>query len=133
MLTKVDRMTMAAGLEARVPFLDRGLVEWAFRVPGRLKVWRGWGKLPLRKLLDGPLSAVANRPKHGFDVPMGAWFRGPLREMLHGTLTSQKARQRGLVDPAAVTRIIDAHMAGQGDHSRVLFSLLVLELWLART
>ena len=132
MLTKVDRMTMAAGLEARVPFLDRSLVEWAFRVPGALKVRNGLGKIPLRKLLEGPLAAVARRPKHGFDVPMGAWLRGPLRPLLRDTLGSEKAKQRGLLDPAAVARIADAHLAGRGDHSRVLFSLLVLELWLAR-
>jgi len=133
MLTKVDRMTMAAGLEARVPFLDREIVEWSFRVPGRLKVRRGWGKLPLRKMLEGPLAAIARRPKHGFDVPMGAWFRGPLRDLLRDTLTSEKARQRGLLDPAAVGRVLEAHLQERGDHSRVLFSLLVLELWLSRT
>jgi len=133
MLTKVDRMTMAAGLEARVPFLDRALVEWAFTLPGAVKVQGGIGKRPLRRLLEGPLSAVARRPKHGFDVPLGAWFRGPLREMLRDALSPDRVRRRGLLDPGAVSRIADAHLLGHGDHSRILFSLLVLELWLTRT
>ena len=133
MLTKVDRMTMAAGLEARVPFLDREIVEWSLRVPGRIKLRNGIGKRPLRGMLDGPLSAAARRPKHGFDVPLGAWFRGPLRDGLRETLTSQAARDRLLFDPAAVAQILDAHQAGRGDFSRVLFSMLMLELWLSRT
>jgi asparagine synthase (glutamine-hydrolysing) len=133
MLTKVDRMTMAAGLEARVPFLDRKLVEWSLRVPGRLKVRGGVGKRPLRQMLEGPLGAAARRPKHGFDLPLGAWLRGPLRAVLRETLTAQAARERGLLDPAAVLRVLEAHEAGRGDHSRLLFSLLVLERWLSRT
>jgi asparagine synthase (glutamine-hydrolysing) len=133
MLTKVDRMTMASGLEARVPFLDRALVEWSLRVPGWLKVRNGVGKRPLRQWLEGPLSAAARRPKHGFDVPLGAWFRGPLRELLRDTLTAERARARLLLNPAAVSAILEAHLAGRGDHSRLLFSLLMLELWLTQT
>jgi asparagine synthase (glutamine-hydrolysing) len=133
MLTKVDRMTMSAGLEARVPFLDRAVVEWAARVPGPVKIRGGVGKRPLRRLLEGPLAAVARRPKHGFDVPLGAWFRGPWRELLRDNLSPERIRRRGLLDPAAVSRIADAHLLGRGDHSRLLFSILVLELWLSRT
>jgi len=65
-------------------------------------------------------------------VPMGAWLRGPLRELLRDTLGSERARQRELLNAAAVSRVVDAHLAGRGDHSRLLFSLLVLELWLKR-
>ena len=131
MLTKVDRMTMAAGLEARVPFLDRRFVEWAFRLPGRHKV-RGAGKRILRRALAPSFPRAAARPKHGFDVPLGAWLRGPLRGQLEDTLSPRAVRRRGLLRPDAVTRIVDAHLRGRGDHSRKLFSLMVLEMWLSR-
>ncbi|HEY2944982.1 MAG TPA: asparagine synthase (glutamine-hydrolyzing), partial [Vicinamibacteria bacterium] len=130
MLTKVDRMTMAAGLEARVPFLDRALVEWAFRLPGRYKVRRGVGKRLLRRALAPTLPRAARRPKHGFDVPLGDWLRGPLRPMLLDTLTPAALRRRGLVRADAVERMIRAHLDGRGDHSRKLFTMLVLEEWL---
>jgi asparagine synthase (glutamine-hydrolysing) len=131
MLTKVDRMTMAAGLEARVPFLDRGLVEWAFRLPGRHKV-RGQGKLVLRRALAASFPAAADRPKHGFDVPLGPWLRGPLRGLLDDTLSPEAVRRRGLLNERAVARIVEAHLRGRGDHSRKLFALMVLEMWLRR-
>jgi asparagine synthase (glutamine-hydrolysing) len=131
MLTKVDRMTMAAGLEARVPFLDRGLVEWAFRLPGRLKV-RGEGKRILRRALAGSFPRAAARPKHGFDVPLGPWLRGPLRGLLLETLSAEAVRSRGLLRERAVTRMVEAHLRGRGDHSRKLFALMVLEMWLRR-
>jgi asparagine synthase (glutamine-hydrolysing) len=131
MLTKVDRMTMAAGLEARVPFLDRRLVEWAFRLPGRLKV-RGVGKLILRRALAPSFPRAAARPKHGFDVPLGPWLRGPLRGLLLDTLSPEAVRRRGLLRERAVARMVGAHLRGRGDHSRKLFTLVVLEMWLRR-
>jgi asparagine synthase (glutamine-hydrolysing) len=131
MLTKVDRMTMAAGLEARVPFLDRGLVEWAFRLPGRHKV-RGPGKRVLRRALAPSFPRAAARPKHGFDVPLGPWLRGPLRALLLDTLSPDAVRARGLLRERAVARIVDAHLRGRGDHSRKLFALMALEMWLRR-
>jgi len=131
MLTKVDRMTMTAGLEARVPFLDRRLVEWAFRLPGRHKV-RGLGKRVLRRALAASFSRAAARPKHGFDVPLGPWLRGPLRGLLLDTLSPEAVRRRGLLRERAVTRIVEAHLRGRGDHSRKLFALMVLEMWMRR-
>jgi asparagine synthase (glutamine-hydrolysing) len=131
MLTKVDRMTMDAGLEARVPFLDRGLVEWAFGLPGRLKV-RGHGKRILRRALAPRFPRIAARAKHGFDVPLGPWLRGPLRGLLADTLSPEAVRRRGLLRERAVTGMVEAHLRGRGDHSRKLFSLMVLEIWLRR-
>ena len=131
MLTKVDRMTMTAGLEARVPFLDRRLVEWAFRLPGRHKV-RGLGKRVLRRALAASFPRAASRPKHGFDVPLGPWLRGPLRGLLLDTLSPEAVRRRGLLRERAVTRIVEAHLRGRGDHSRKLFALMVLEMWMRR-
>jgi asparagine synthase (glutamine-hydrolysing) len=131
MLAKVDRMTMAAGLEARVPFLDRPLVEWALRQPGRLKVRGGRGKLMLRRSLAGSLPRVASRAKHGFDVPIGAWLRTRLRPLLVDALSPEAVRRRGLFRPDAVRRLVEAHLQGRGDHGRKVFSLLSLEMWLS--
>ena len=131
MLVKVDRTTMSAGLEARVPFLDRRLLEWAMSLPGRYKVRHGVGKIVLRRALAPILPAAAVRPKHGFNVPLGEWLRGRGRDLLGDTLSPEALRRRGLLRPAAVARLVDAHLARRGDHSRKLFTLVVLELWLS--
>jgi asparagine synthase (glutamine-hydrolysing) len=130
MLTKVDRATMAVGLEARVPFLDRKLVEWALLQPGRFKVSHGTGKRLLRHSLRPRLPAASSRPKHGFDPPLGAWLRGPLRERLLDTLAPARVRGRGLFRSDAVSRLVQAHLSGRVDQSRKLFSLLIAEQWL---
>jgi asparagine synthase (glutamine-hydrolysing) len=130
MLAKVDRMTMAWGLEARVPFLDRSLLEWTLTLPGRFKVRGGTGKLLVRRALAPVLPGTAARRKHGFDVPLGSWFRGPLRELLLDTLARSSLRSGGVLRPKAVEELVSAHLAGRGDHSRKLFTLLALELWL---
>ena len=130
MLTKVDRMTMAAGLEARVPFLDGALVEWAFRQPGSFKIRGGLGKLLLRKALAESLPRTASRPKHGFTAPLGAWLRGPLREQVRDLLSPEVVRRRGFFRPEAVEKLVTAHLARRGDHGRKVYTLLVLEMWL---
>jgi len=129
MLAKVDRMTMAWGLEARVPFLDRSLVEWAFRQPGRYKVRGGQGKRLLRRAL-ADLPEVARRRKHGFDVPLGAWLRGSLRPLMMDTLAPAAVRRRGLFRPDAVEALVSAHLRRRGDYSRKIFTLMALEAWL---
>jgi asparagine synthase (glutamine-hydrolysing) len=131
MLTKVDRMTMGSGLETRVPFLDRGFLEWALRLPGRLKIRGGTGKLVLRRALADRLPEASRRPKHGFNVPLGPWLRGPLRPLLEERLSPQAVESRGIFRPQAVAHLIRAHHAGRADYSRKLFTLLALELWLA--
>jgi asparagine synthase (glutamine-hydrolysing) len=131
MLVKVDRTTMAAGLEARVPFLDRAFVEWAMALPGRYKVRQGVGKVVLRQALAPELPAAAVRPKHGFNVPLGDWLRGRGRALVGDTLSPATLRGRGLFRPEAVTRLVDAHLGRRGDYSRKLFTLVVLELWLS--
>jgi asparagine synthase (glutamine-hydrolysing) len=131
MLTKVDRTTMSAGLEARVPFLDRRMVEWCLRLPGAHKVAGGRGKRVLRRALEAALPAAAARPKHGFDVPLGPWLRARGREWLGDALSPSAVRRRGLVRPEIVERILRTHLAGDRDHSRKLLTLAVLEMWLA--
>ena len=131
MLAKVDRMTMGCGLEARVPFLSTPLVEWCFRQPGRFKVRGGKGKRLLRRALSRRVPEVARRRKHGFNLPLGAWLRGPARSLVVDTVSPEVLRRRGLFEAASALRLRDAHLSGRGDHARKLFSLVVLEVWLS--
>ncbi len=134
MLTKTDSMTMAASLEARPPLLDYQLVEFAARLPASLKVRGGVGKYLLKRYAERCMPAdLVYREKHGFEVPVDAWFRGALREPARDLLTGHAARQRGLVDPAAVTAMLDRHGAGAGRHGQQLYALLVFELWCQAT
>jgi asparagine synthase (glutamine-hydrolysing) len=130
MLTKVDRLTMAAGVEARVPFLDHELVEWAFTLPGDLKIRDGQGKVLVKKALEPRLPReVLYRPKAGFNLPLGRWLREDLREMVGDLLSPSVVARRGYFDPAAVSGIVDRHFAGADDVGNRLFVLLMLELW----
>jgi len=129
-LTKVDRMSMAVSLEARVPLLDHHIVEFAAEMPSRLKYRDGVGKWLLRQAITGLVPPrVLSHPKHGFGVPLARWFRDELRYRLEG-LQRADALIRPYVDADAVTRLIDEHRAGRRDHSHLLWRLLVLEVWL---
>ncbi len=132
MLAKVDRATMAAGLEARVPFLDRALVEWALAQPGSHKVRGGTGKRLVRAALQPALPQTAAAPKRGFSPPVGAWLRGPLRSLVQDTLAPEAVARRGLLRPDVVERLVSAHTSGRADRSRQVFTVLALELWLRR-
>lgn len=130
MLTKVDRLTMAAGVEARVPFLDHELVEWAFSLPGDLKICDGQGKVLVKKALELRLPhEVLYRPKAGFNLPLGRWLREDLREMVGDLLSPSVVARRGYFDPAAVAGMVDRHFAGTDDVGNRLFVLLMMELW----
>ncbi len=130
-LTKVDRMSMAVSLEVRCPLLDHVLAEAANRIPNSWKLNRGRGKLILLKALGDRLPPeLLSAPKRGFGLPMGAWMRGPLKPLLHDTLLSQKARERGIMRPAAVSRMLAEHESGRRDNSSFLYVLYVLEQWL---
>jgi asparagine synthase (glutamine-hydrolysing) len=129
LLVKVDRSSMAASLETRAPFLDHLLVEQAARVPFNLKLRGMTSKYLLKTVARAYLpDAIIDRPKHGFGVPLGAWLRRD-SSMLHETLLSGQARERGLLDAAAVGGLIDAHVSGQRDHGGRLWALLTLEWW----
>lgn len=133
LLPKVDRMSMAHGLEVRVPFLDNELAEYVLALPGpvRLDLWRD--KRLLRRAARRWLPrAVAGRRKHGFDVPIGAWLRGPLRAALEDVLRGGRVQARGVFSPAAVARLVDEHLCGTVDHGERLWCLLVTELWLQK-
>ena len=129
LLIKADRCSMAASLEARAPFLDHELVEYAAGIPLNLKLKGGLTKYILKEAARGSLpDAIIERKKHGFGVPLGAWLRRDMRPA-RDMLLSREARGRGFFDMRAVQRLIDAHASGKRDTSRQLWALLTLEAW----
>ncbi len=129
-LTKVDRMSMAVSLEARVPLLDHVLAEFAATVPAELKLRHGRGKHLLRRLLERRVPAsIADRPKQGFAVPVGAWLRTPLAPMVNDLLLDGALHDRGIFNTRVVAQLWDEHRAGWCDHGHRLWSLVMLELW----
>ena len=130
LMTKVDIASMAHGLECRQPFLDHRVVELAARMPVGLKFRHGRGKrILLRTFADMLPKPILQRGKMGFGVPLDHWFRAELREFAHEVLFDRRTRERGLFQPAAVTRLWDEHQKRRLDHSNRLWALLVLELW----
>ena len=129
LLIKADRCSMAASLEARAPFLDHRLAEYTASIPYNLKLRGSRSKHILKETARGLLpDDIIERKKHGFGIPLGAWLRRdmtPAREIL----ASRQARERGLLNMAAVERLIEAHESGKHDHSRQLWALLTLEEW----
>ncbi len=129
LLIKADRCSMQASLEARAPFLDHKLVEYAATIPFNLKLKGSTTKYILKESARGLLpDEIIDRKKHGFGVPLGAWLRkdiSPVRDIL----LSQTARERGLLNMQVVERLIDEHASGQRDHNRQLWTLLTLESW----
>ena len=129
-LTKVDRMSMAVSLEARVPILDHHVVEFAMSLPSRLKLQNNTGKMILRQAITGLVpDAVLNRPKQGFAVPLPDWFRGPLRYRIDN-LTARHAAIEEWTDAGAVRRITSEHVAARRDHGGLIWRLVVLNGWL---
>ena len=130
LLVKMDKMSMAASVEARVPLLDLPLIEWAMTLTEDHKVRGLEGKVLLKRLARKLLPVeVVDRPKVGFTVPLSPWFRGPLRELLADTLLSPQCLERGWYEPAAVRSALDDHLSGRRDRARELWTLLTLELW----
>jgi asparagine synthase (glutamine-hydrolysing) len=133
LLPKMDRMAMAHGLETRSPFLDRPLAEYAASLPDALKRRRLTGKVVLRRAVADLVPAeVLRRPKHGFAVPLAAWFRGELQPMLRDTLLGDARVTRRLLRRAVVGDLVRAHAEGRADHGHRLWTLLTLELWMRR-
>jgi asparagine synthase (glutamine-hydrolysing) len=132
-LAKVDRASMAASLETRLPLLDHRIVELALRTPLNLKIGDGRGKLLLRKALGRYLPRhLIDRPKMGFSVPVAAWLRGPLREWAADLLSMETTARIGLFDPTATRKCWEEHLSGRHDHYLKLWSLLQAHAWATR-
>jgi asparagine synthase (glutamine-hydrolysing) len=133
LLVKVDIATMAVSLEARSPFLDHHVIEFAARLPERFKLRGLTTKYLLKKVLRKLLPAEnLERRKMGFGVPISHWFRGQLQPLLRETLLSEKSLGRGFFQPAVVRQMVELHTRGERDHSPQLWTLLMLELWFQR-
>jgi len=130
LLVKVDITSMANSLEARSPFLDHEVMEFAARLPVEIKFRGGRLKSLLKRAFADLLPPEnVNRRKMGFGVPVGQWFRGPLRDLLRDSLLSRQAFQRGYFREPEVRRLIEEHLERRADHSFQLWTLLMMELW----
>jgi asparagine synthase (glutamine-hydrolysing) len=130
MLVKVDRASMAASLEVRCPLLDHEFAGFAAGIPLAWKRRNGVGKQILLDALGDRLPpALLTRPKMGFGVPLDDWFRGPLRELTWDTLTGERFKARGIVDPAFVRYLLEEHQSGRRSNHHQIYGLLMLELW----
>ena len=129
-LVKVDRMSMAHGLEVRAPLLDRRVVEAAFRIPAELKLAGGRTKHLLRMLARTQLPpAVVTRPKYGFDAPIGQWIAGPCRELFESDVLGSTSIVGDLLDRRVVSQFLHDHRSGERDHSFALWAVWVLARW----
>ncbi|HSS20804.1 MAG TPA: asparagine synthase (glutamine-hydrolyzing) [Pyrinomonadaceae bacterium] len=133
LLVKVDIATMAVSLEARSPFLDHHVIEFAASLPEKYKLRGLTTKYLLKRILKKLLPAEnLDRRKMGFGVPIGHWFRGQLQPFLRETILAEKALRRGLFKPEVVSRLVELHTRGERDYSHQLWTLLMLELWFQR-
>jgi len=130
MLVKVDRASMAAGLEIRVPLLDQRVVAYASRIPEKYLYHQGTGKTILRKLLARFVPpSLFERPKMGFAIPVSPWLRCELKPMLLDYLSESRLKQEGLFDTALVRSMISDHLTGRANHPHRLWALLMWEIW----
>jgi len=130
-LTKVDRMSTAASLEARCPILDHEFVEWVAGLPLKYKFRDGTRKYMLKKLAEkvGVPSELLHRKKQGFSLPLAHWMRKELKDGLLGILLEPRTLQRGYFEPQAIRTVMDEHFKQVRDHAGVIWMLLVFELW----
>jgi asparagine synthase (glutamine-hydrolysing) len=129
-LTKVDRMSMAASIEARVPLLDYRIVEFAVNLPSHMKLRHGRTKVVLREAVAHRLPpTILNKPKQGFSIPLKSWLCGPLQPLMTDLLSHDRIRNRGYFQPNCVAQWMSEHLSGRANHSHRLWTLMVLELW----
>jgi len=132
-LVKVDRMSMAVSLEARVPYLDKELVELAFRMPGDLKVANGKTKVLLKRVATRHAPAACiYRPKEGFSIPIKNWLANELRPLMEELLDNKLIKKEGLFRARTIERLKQEHLTGLANHSHILWGLMVFEAWRKR-
>jgi asparagine synthase (glutamine-hydrolysing) len=130
LLQRLDRSSMAHSLEARVPFLSRGFVDWALTIPAELKMRRGTGKYVLRKAAEPWLPEGAlKRGKLGFQMPLADWFVGGFNDFAREAWQSSGAASTGYLDPAAVDQLFDEHKSGRANHGRILYAIAMFSCW----
>ncbi|MGI8731755.1 MAG: asparagine synthase (glutamine-hydrolyzing) [Pyrinomonadaceae bacterium] len=130
LLMKQDQMSMATSVESRVPFLDHKLVEFTCSLPERLKLRGATTKYILRASMKGVLpESILSRPKMGFPVPIGTWFRGAYSSVVDKYVLSERAVGRGLFEPNFVRDIVKRHQTGAENHSERLWALVNFEIW----
>lgn len=130
MLVKVDRASMATGLEIRVPLLDQRVVEYASRIPEKYLYRNGEGKIILRRLLSRFVPpALFDRPKMGFAIPVSRWLRAELKPMLLDYLSERRLRQEGFFNADYVAAMVSDHLSGRSDHPHRLWALMMWEMW----
>jgi len=130
LLLIVDRMAMAHGLEARPPMLDHHVIEFAARIPGRMKLKGRKLKHILKTVAARHLPApLINRPKQGFGFPLAAWMRGELRGLMEGMVADSRMAESGIFDRAEMSRLVSEHVSGAADNNFRLWILLNLEIW----
>jgi asparagine synthase (glutamine-hydrolysing) len=133
MLTKVDRASMATGLEVRVPLLDHRVVEFTASLPESFKFRNGTGKYLLKKLLARyvPVS-LFERPKMGFGVPIDRWLRFELKDLMTDYLSPSRLNREGLFNAKMIEKVVGEHLSGRLNHQYRLWSLLMWEMWRER-
>ena len=134
LLTKVDRCTMAHGVESRAPFLRTALIEFALSLPDAAKLRGTHGKWALKRAAADLLPKdVLARRKQGFSPPFSAWARGPLRGLVVDHLSAARVERAGVLDAPAVLRVVREHLEGREDRGRTLWMLLSLQCWAERS
>ena len=132
-LVKADRASMAASLELRAPFLDTKVVEFAARLPWKLKLSLTRTKVLLRRAMRGMVpDEILGRPKKGFGIPVAAWIRGPLRPMFEELFSDAELRKSGLFEPRAAQEMLQRHLRGEADLRKPLWTLAMFQLWQRR-
>jgi asparagine synthase (glutamine-hydrolysing) len=131
-LVKVDRASMAVSLETRIPLLDHRIVEFSWRVPVAMKYRDGAGKWLLRQVLNRHVpKELMDRPKMGFSVPVGSWLKNELRDWAESLLSDTSLRNTGILDPRPVRRAWEDHLAGRRNMQSQLWTVLMLQSWMA--
>jgi asparagine synthase (glutamine-hydrolysing) len=129
-LVKLDRASMMASLEGRVPLLNNDFVEYATALPLDMKLRGLRSKFLFKRALRGLLpEAILRRPKKGFGIPVAEWFRGPLREQMLSVLSPERMARKGFFEPAAVAALVREHLEGRRDNRKQLWTLFAFELW----
>jgi asparagine synthetase B (glutamine-hydrolysing) len=133
LLTKVDRCTMAHGVESRAPFLAHDLITYAFALPESAKLRGKSGKWALKQAARELLPpSILSRRKQGFSPPFSTWARGPLRGFVTDRLSRERVARAGVLDPATVESVVQAHLEGRAERGRTLWTLLSLQMWAER-